>query len=247
MKTHVVDLSHVMIPKKMNRELEIKLLVGDTRPWGTEDPHARPLVTEHPVDQRETVAVPDGNYFLMSEIWMNTHAGTHIEIPYHCLKGKEDFAGYPLENLFGPTVLLRLRNHQPGACLSLVEVEKAAETAGGIKENDIVFIETGYDRYFFTDAKTYLQAPYPSEEAAKWIADHGIKIFGMDVGMIERPRNPYHTNHLLFMESGASLIENLAHLDRLQTLRFTTFCFPLAIRGADSMPIRVVALEEVEE
>jgi kynurenine formamidase len=75
---------------------------------------------------------------------------------------------------------------------------------------------------------------------------HGIKIFGMDVGMIESSRNPYHKNHLLIMESGASLIENLAHLDQLRTLRFMTFCFPLAIQGADSMPIRVVALEETE-
>jgi arylformamidase len=246
MKTNVVDLSHVMIPKKMNRELEVKLLVGDTRPWGTGDPEARPLVTEHPVGQRETVPVPDGNYFLMSEIWMNTHAGTHIEIPYHCLKGKEDFTNYPLEKLFGSTVLLRLRGYRPGTCLPLLEVKKAVKKAGGIQKDDIVFIETGYDQYFFTDIQTYLEAPYPSEEAMEWIAGHGIKIFGMDVGMIERPRNPYHKNHLLIMESGASLIENLAHLGRLQTLRFVIFCFPLAIQGADSMPIRVVALEEVE-
>src|SRR4030042_7201536 len=244
MKTNVVDLSHVMIPKKMNRDLEVKLLVGDTRPWGTGDPKARPMVTEHPVDQRETVPVPDGNYFLMSEIVMNTHAGTHIEIPYHCLKGKEDFTNYPLEKLFGSTVLLRLRGYRPGTCLPLLEVKKAIEKAGGIQKDDIVFIETGYDQYFFTDVQTYLEAPYPSEEAMEWIAGHGIKIFGMDVGMIERPRNPYHKNHLLIMESGASLIENLAHLGRLQTLRFMTFCFPLAIQGADSMPIRVVALGE---
>jgi arylformamidase len=235
-----------MIPKKMNRELEVKLLVGDTRPWGTGDPKARPMVTEHPVDQRETVPVPDGNYFLMSEIRMNTHAGTHIEIPYHCLKGKEDFTNYPLEKLFGSTVLLRLRGYEPGTCLSLLEVKKAAEMAGGIRKDDIVFIETGYDQYFFSDVQTYLEAPYPSEEAMEWIVGHGIKIFGMDVGMIERPRNPYHRNHLLIMESGASLIENLAHLDQLQRVRFMTFCLPLAIKGADSMPVRVVAIEEIE-
>jgi arylformamidase len=247
MKTHIADLSHVMIPKKMNRELEVKLLVGDTRPWGTNDPKARPLITEHPVDQRETVPVPEGNYFLMSEIWMNSHAGTHIEIPYHCLRGKEDFTNYPLEKLFGPTVLLRLTGRRPGTCLPLVEIKGAAENAGGIQKNDIVFIETGYDQYFFTDAQTYQKAPYPSEEALEWIVDHRIKIFGMDVGMIESPRNPFHKNHLLIMETGASLIENMAHLDQIQTLRFMAYCFPLAVKGADSMPVRVVAIEEMEE
>jgi len=247
MKAHVADLSHVMIPKKMNRELEVKLLVGDTRPWGTEDPKARPLITEHPVDQRETVPVPEGNYFLMSEIGMNSHVGTHIEIPYHCLRGKEDFTIYPLEKLFGPAILLRLRGYKPGTCLPKEEIKKAAENAGGIQKNDIVFIETGYDQYFFTDVQTYQKAPYPSEEALEWIVNHRIKILGLDVGMIESPRNPFHRNHLLIMETGASLIENMAHLDQVQTLRFMAYCFPLAVKGADSMPVRVVAIEEIEE
>ena len=230
----------------MNRELEVKLLVGDTRPWGTGDPKARPVITEHPVEQRETVPVPEGNYFLMSEISMNSHIGTHIEIPYHCLKGREDFTTYSLEKLFGPAVLLRLRNYPPRTCLSLEDIKKAARLAGEIQEGDIVFLETGYDHYFYTDADTYQKAPYPSEEGVEWIVNHGIKMLGMDVGMIERPRNPYHQNHLLIMEKGASLIENMAHFDQLQTLRFMAYCFPIAIKGADSMPIRVVAVEEIE-
>jgi arylformamidase len=246
MKTRVVDLSHAMIPKRMNRNLEVKLLVGDTRPWGTGDPEAKPAMTEHPVDQRETVPVPDGNYFLMSEIWMNTHAGTHIEIPYHCMKGKEDFTKYPLRKLFGPAVLLRLRGYLPGTCLELEEVKKAAAIAGGIQKDDIVFVETGYDQYFFDPTPTYLKAPYPSEESVKWIVGHHIKIFGIDAGMIESPRNPRHDNHLLIMEMGASLIENMAHLNQLNRYRFTAYCFPVAIKGADSMPIRVVAVEENE-
>ena len=246
MRARIIDLSHVMIPGKMNRELEVKLLIGDTRPYENPDPAAKPVISEHPTDQRDTVPVPDGNYFLMSEIWLNSHAGTHIEIPYHCLREKEDFVDYPLDKLFGPAVFLRLRDFPEGAVLELDDVKGAAAAAGGIQEGDIVLIETGYDQYFFTDADTYLKAPYPSGEAVKWIVSHGIKIFGMDVGMIERRRNPRHDNHLLIMETGASLIENLTHLDQVKQHRAMVYCFPLAIKGADSMPIRVVAIEGVQ-
>lgn len=247
MKRSVVDLSHAMLPGRMNRELEVKLMVGDTRPWGSEDPQARPLVSDHPVEERETVPVPDGYYFLMSEVTFNTHAGTHIEIPYHCMKGKQDFTEVPLEDLCGPAVFLRLRGFDDLSVLGLDAVREAAERAGGIREGDMVFLETGWDRFFFDDPARYMKAPYPSSEAVAWIVDHGIRIFGMDIGFIESPRNPRHDNHLLIMESGASLIENMAHLDRVQGNRSMVYCFPLAIKGADSMPVRIVAIEGEEE
>jgi len=246
MKTRVVDLSHVMIPGKMNRELELKLLVGDTRPWGSNGPKASPVITGHPVDQRDTISIPDGSYFLMSDIMINSHAGTHIEIPYHCLIGKEDFTKYPLEKLFGPVVFLRLRGFPQGSVLELKDVKQAATEAGGIQQGDIVFIETGYDRYFFENVDIYSRAPYPSYEAIKWIVSHRIKMVGIDIGMIESPRNPRHDNHLLILESGASIIENMAHLNHVKSHRAMVYCFPLAIKGADSMPIRVVAIEEIE-
>lgn len=246
MKTRVVDLSHPMIPGKMNRGLDVKLLVGDTRPWGSGVPDAKPLITDHPVDERNTVPVPDGNYFLMAEVSFNTHTGTHIEIPYHCLRGEQDFTEYPLENLCGPAVFLRLRGFAQKAVLELEDVKAAATAAGGVQQGDMVFLETGWDRFFFDDEELYLKAPYPSYEAVKWIVSHDIRMFGMDIGFIESPRNPRHDNHLLIMESGASLIENMAHLDRVQGHRAMVYCLPLAIKGADSMPVRIVAIEGAE-
>ena len=247
MKSRAVDLSHVLIPSRMNRELEVKLMVGDTRPWGSDDPAAGPIITEHPVDQRDSVPVPDGYYFLMSDIKMNSHAGTHIEIPFHCLKGQKDFTEYPLERLYGPGVFLRLRDYPPESAIELDDVKHAAATAGGIRHEDMVFIETGYDRYFFEDSQLYLKAPYPSYDAMQWIVGHKIKIFGMDSGFIERPRNPRHDNHLLILESGAALIENMTKLGQVAESRAMIYCFPIAIKGADSMQVRIVAIQEEVE
>ena len=236
-----------MVPGEMNRELGVELLVGDTRPWDSDDPDAKPIVTSHPVDQRDSVPVPDGYYFLMSELTLNTHAGTHIEIPYHCLKGEKDFTELPLDQFFGPALFLRFTGFQEGCAIELSDVKKAAQDAGGIRAGDIVFIETGYSVYFFEDSVKYLKAPYPTADAVQWVVSHDIKMLGFDSGFIESPRNPRHDNHLIIMESGASLVENMAHLDRVKGNRAVAYCFPLAIKGADSMPVRIVAVEGVEE
>lgn len=243
----LIDLSHPMLPGRMNRKLEVKrLLVGDTRPFALPDPEDRRIdIFEHPPDQRDTVPVPDGGYFLMSEIEMNTHAGTHLEIPYHCLKGKPDFTQFPLDRLFGPLKVLHLRDLPPAHEISLEETRRAAEASGGIQEGDIVFLDLGYDRHFFGPPEsTMTYPPYPGADSVGWLVELGIRLFGVDAGMIERPKNPVHENHLLLLEKDIPLIENLAHLDRVGArMRSYACAFPLAVRMADSMPVRVVAIE----
>jgi len=248
LKRRVIDLSHPMIPNRMNRKLEVKrLLVGDTRPLSLPDPGDRKIeIFEHPADQRDTVPIPDGEYFLMSEIEMNSHAGTHIEIPYHCLKHRQDFTEFPLDRFFGPLVVLRLRDLPPSHEITLEEMEKAAEGAGGIRKDDVVFCDFGFDVYFFGPIERYMTHPYPSADATRWLVDQGIKLFGVDAGMIERPKNPFHENHLLLLENDIPLIENLAHLDRVGKGRTEVFAFPLAVKMADSMPVRVVAVEHLD-
>jgi arylformamidase len=248
MAKRMIDLSHPMIPKRMNRMLEVKkLLVGDTRPLFAPNPEDRKVhIFEHPIDQRDTVPVPDGQYFLMSEIELNTHAGTHIEIPYHCLKGRQDFIEFPLERLCGPLVVLHMRGLSPHYEVSLEDMKKACDLSGRIQKGDIVFCDFGYDIYFFESPEKYMTNPYPSLEAVRWLVDLGIKMFGVDAGMIERPKNPVHENHLLFLENEISIIENLANLNNVKKNRVEVYAFPIAIKFVESMPIRVVAIEEMD-
>jgi arylformamidase len=248
MQKRIIDLSHPMIPSKMNRKLEVKkLLVGDTRPLTSTNPEEKKVhIFEHPPDQRNTVPIPDGQYFLMSEIELNTHAGTHIEIPYHCLKGKQDFIEFPLERLCGPLVVLHMRGLSPYYEVSLEEMKKVCNVAGGIQKGDIVFCDFGYDAFFFESPEKYVTNPYPSLEAVRWLVDRGIKMFGVDAGMIERPKNPIHENHLLFLEKDISIIENLASLDQVKRNRAEVYAFPIAVKFAESMPVRVVAIEEMD-
>jgi len=232
----------------MNRKIEVKKLwVGDTRPLASPNPEERKVrVFEHPPDQRDTVPVPDGQYFLMSEIELNTHAGTHIEIPYHCLKGRKDFIEFPLERLCGPLVVLHMRGLPPYYEVSLEEMKKACDLAGGILRGDIVFCDFGYDSFFFESPEEYMANPYPSLKAVRWLVESEIKMFGVDAGMIERPKNPIHENHLLFLEKDIPIIENLANLGQVKKDRAEVYAFPIAIKFAESMPARVVAIEEVD-
>jgi len=45
------------------------------------------------------------------------------------------------------------------------------------------------------------------------------------------------------MDRGIPLIENVGNMHQLTQPRVTLFCFPVAIKGMDSFPVRLVAME----
>ena len=89
--------------------------------------------------------------------------------------------------------------------------------------------------------------PCISYEAAEWlIHEKKINLVGSDASGIEIKGVPGQPIHQLFMDNQIPIIEFAAKLDALQTERFTLVVLALPIRGSDSSPLRLVAIEDVE-
>jgi kynurenine formamidase len=117
------------------------------------------------------------------------------------------------------------------------------QTAGdGIAAGDIVLIHTGYDRYY---GQPNYNRPYLSLEAIRWLVERGIAALGIDASGIEAYQAPEQPGHLLLFEHGIPVIEELTRLDELRAERIFFIGLPLPIVGADSCPIRAVAIEGV--
>lgn len=219
----LVDLSHTLIPG--------------------EGP--RPVQSER-VPPPDLGRFPENQWYVMHQLAFLNHTGTHAETPYHVLEGGQDLATTPLERFCGEAVILDLTAVSQEPLITAEMVQKAAEKAGGIREGDIVFCKLGFSRWYgVPDAP---KAPHFSAEALKWLVQCGMKMMGVDSGGIELPESDpraqrQHNHHLLF-DHGIPLIENLAHLEQVRQPRCTVFAFPVAIRGVDSFPVRVVAVEE---
>jgi kynurenine formamidase len=183
----------------------------------------------------------ENQWYIMHNVNMVSHIGTHIEAPYHLLKDRDDLAALPLELLTGEAVVLDLRHSPRSAALDRGQVETAAKKAGGIRAGDIVFCNLGGAPFYGTDQ--YRLTPYFAPESLAWLLDQGMKMMGVDATGVEVPGSEEHVNHRALFEKGVPLIENLANLDSLSQSRVEVFALPIAVRGLEAFPLRVIAIE----
>ena len=176
---------------------------------------------------------PEGEWYVMSDVELMDHVGTHIEAPLHCLKDGMDLSQIQLEKLIGDAVILDLRDAYSDSGVTPEQVKKAVDDAGGIKKNDIVFCMMGETDYFST-------------EPIRWLVDAGMKLMGVDSAGVEIPHSVSHTNenHLALFRADIPLIERLANLDRLSKSRVKVYALPIPVVGLDAFPLRVIAIEE---
>ena len=80
----------------------------------------------------------DEAWYVISEITLNTHCGTHIEFPYHHVKEGQDAAGYPLSQLIGEGVVIDIsRWRANNSKITLADLKAVAQ--GRIQPGDMVF------------------------------------------------------------------------------------------------------------
>jgi kynurenine formamidase len=220
--TKIIDLSHIIEPGKAGRKFTLEMVGAET--------------------VNPNVIRLENQWYIMHNISMVSHIATHIEAPYHILKDQADLAAMPLETLMGPAVILDLRGCPRRSAIGIGEVRSAAEKAGGIRKGDIVFGNLGGAPFYGTEQ--YGQSPYFLPETIGWLADQGMKLMGVDASGVEVPGSEEHVSHHALFLRGIPLIENLANLNGLSKSRVQVYAFPVAVRGLEAFPVRVVAVEE---
>jgi len=221
----MIDLTHMIDPEKEERKFMIETIGAET--------------------VNRNVVRLEKQWYIMTNIAMVSHIGTHIEVPYHILPDGHDLASMPLETFGGHAVLLDFSDAGERTGISKERTIQAAEASGGIREGDIVFCNLGFADFYGNEH--YAQSPYFTAEAILWLAQSGMKMMGVDAGGVELPGSEQHVNHTTLFNHNIPLIENVANLDLIKTTRFTVAAFPYPIKGVESFPVRVVAFTSGDE
>lgn len=141
----------------------------------------------------------------------------------------------------------------PGYEVSVEDLEAAARMAGvEVRPGDAVLIRTGWSRHWGDPDVFRGQidgAPGPGEAAARWLADHDIRLTGAETIAYE-VIHPGHGHSLLpahdvlLFESGIHIVEvmNLDGLAAAGVHEFSFVAVPLRLVGATGSPIRPLAL-----
>ena len=177
-------------------------------------------------------------WYILQDIHLSSHVGTHIELPYHHWKTGSDAASFPIENLIGPACVLDFSHKQAG---EIITKEEFRRNPVKVKKGDIVFIRTGCDKFFRTSQAH--QRPVVGTEAIQYLVDLKIHCIGTDATGVELKGTDYQPNHQLLFKNNIPIVESATNLDKLENPRFFAIILPLAIAGLDSCPVRIMALE----
>lgn len=219
-KGRIVDLSHKLYPGKEEYHLDLETHFTDEL---------------YPQYKRNKDV-----WYILEDIHMSSHCGTHIEFPYHHNKNGLDAGNFPLGRLIGDCLLLDFTHKRPTEAITLGELKIYDEK---IREGDMVLFNLNCARFYRT--KWSHHRPCITTEAIKWLAlGKKINLIGSDASGIEVKGAPNQPNHQLLMGSQIPIIESAANLDALRKERFTLVILPLCIDRLDSCPIRLIAVED---
>lgn len=207
----IIDLTHVMLPGQEQYGLE--------------------------VTQRGERHGPTGD--IMSDVFMWSHVGTHVEVPLHFYADGKDTAQLPLDVFMGPAIRLDFRHKQVNEPITLDDFK----AAGDIEVGEHVIMWQGRDQQYRTESSH--QRPYVTEEAVAWLLeDRKVRLLGTDSSGFEVRGVSHHPNHTRWFAHDATVLECLRNLDQIRQQHFYLIALPLPVKGLDACPVRAIALEE---
>lgn len=216
----IVDLSHPIVPGEAGRKFDIEKVDAD---------------------KVAPVKLLPGQWYIMHNVLMINHLGTHIEVPYHLHPQGDDLTQFPIEKTIGPTRLLDVGPQPPGTGLTRDQIKQATFKAGGVEEGELVFVRTGWSKQWGTE--DYLKSPWVRPDALEWLVLQGITVFGIDSAGVEELTNEHHESHYALFDHDVALIENLNNLEALGNRRtFMSVCTPIAVKGLEAFPVRVLGI-----
>ena len=181
----------------------------------------------------------DDQWYIISQLSLWSHTGTHMESPWHYRKDGADIAGVPLQRTVGECAFVDLQGKAVGEAISAAELQAHG---AHIREGDIVFIYTGYGHLYRTERSH--DRPWFENEAIRWLAeDMHIACLGVDCSGTEDRGQARQPNHKTLFEHGIPLIEHLANLDRISKKRLYVVAVPLRLHRSDASPLSVIAFE----
>lgn len=207
---------------------------------------------------------PDGVCQAWEELTLITHAGTHLDSPWHFYPTTEDgrlpsktVDQVPLDWCIGPGVRLDFRHKGRGENIAVADIEEALEKIGyELKPGDIPLIWTGVDKRWKELDYGELH-PGVGREATLYLIERGCKVMGTDglgwdmgfqeMGKAHRAgvRGALWPGHFVGKEREYCHIEKLANLEKLPKPYGFLFCaFPVKVERASAAWVRAVAFVE---
>jgi len=175
----------------------------------------------------------DSGLYLISDLHMNSHSGTHIDAPVHYLKKGDTIDTIPLDNLIGPCLVLDVTT--AGSTITASHLRGRLGTAKRIILKTMFSKETRFRENF----------PHITQDAAELLSAQGTLCLGIDSFSIEAFVCDGSV-HRELLGNGCIIIE-LLDLSNVDEGEYEMTALPLRLTGLDGAPARVVLIQKKAE
>jgi arylformamidase len=192
----------------------------------------RPLSEDiliYPGDSAPVFSQTDRGNYLITDLHLSTHTGTHIDAPAHYLKNGGTIDTIPLSYLIGTCRVLDLT--RAGSTIT------AEHLKGKLNGTDRVLLKTSFS------GNDHFEVNYPclTADAARLITAVNLKCVGIDSPSIES-YSCDGTVHRELLSKGCIIIE-LLDLSDVEEGDYNMVALPLRFTGLDGSPARVVLMD----
>ena len=184
---------------------------------------------------------------------MHGSCGTHIDAPSHFIQNGRTVANLTLEELIVPFRVINVsKKREPNLQIDLKAILNHENEYGNIEKNTFVIGYTGWGR-FWSDPQKYrnpqidgsLLFPTFSIEAASYLVEKNICGIGIDT-LSPDPYVGDHPVHRLLLGMDKYIVENLANLENLTSMKGYVIIMPLKIDVGAEASCRIIALTKKE-
>lgn len=190
-----------------------------------------PVYPGDPVTRIRRVSdVSKGDPFTLSALHISSHAGTHVDAPFHLFTNGIPVDELPLEPLIGSAFVADVSEH--------AVVDENDLVNSGIPDSTVrLIMKTRKSDPPGIDSGTSI-----SENTARWIVARGIKLVGIDQLSVDPPGDESLTVHRALLQHNVIVVEGL-DLSAVTPGEYGFVCLPMKITGCDGAPARAILIK----
>lgn len=194
-----------------------------------------PVICDYLSREDSRMHYAEGTEFHIGKIEMVANTGTYLDSPFHRYEDGKDLSQLALESLADLDGVVV--NAEPSAGRA---VGRGAFGDLNVKGR-AVLVRTGWDAHWKTD-RYFEGHPFLTEDAARFLADGGATLVGIDSYNIDDTADGRRPAHTVLLGAGVPIVEHMCGLDRLPREGFRFYAVPVKVKGFGTFPVRAFAV-----
>jgi len=202
---------------------DISVLLGEESiDWPGNPPYSRELILK----------IEAGDFCNLSKLDMPTHVGTHVDTPAHYIATGKNLNEFPIERWILPAHVANIKDSDVILPTELENLD--------IKPGDALLLKTANSTSGKSTSGVFSERfVYMSPESADLCVNKKVSLVGIDYTTVDKFGNEDFPIHHKLLGNEILILEGI-NLKEVPPGKYTLFCLPLKLKGAEGAPARAI-------